>query len=179
MNVSLSAPRRATAFLSEVVVPRNALLRSLNTAITNVPFVWCYVRHRALQSAGDQAAIVTRLVDPDRVMDGALQPPAWVTHRDTLWFHLTVPSSRIAGESRYVSLFASNNVPVFTTDSIRSALPEFCFVLPSGEVMDFQQYDDNVALPIEAPQDEWAAVNALFVVQFEEPPTKRQRTLDA
>jgi hypothetical protein len=168
--------RRATASLLEVLVPRAALLRSINMAITDIPFVWCYVRHRALQCVGEQAAVVTRLVDPDRVLEASLQPPPWTTQRDTLWFHLPVPSARLPGEARYVGLSASNTVQVWTTDTIPSALPEFCFTLPSGEVLDFEQYDGNLVLPAEAPQDEWAAVSALFVVQYEDPPTaKRQR----
>ena len=65
---------------------------------------------------------------------------------------------------------------VLVTDTIGSALPEFCIVLPSGEVVDFIQYDGNI-LADEVCQDEWASINAMLTVQFEEPPPqKKQRT---
>jgi hypothetical protein len=54
-------------------------------------------------------------------------------------------------------------------------LPEFCLVLPTGEVIDFPQYDDNIALPAEVGQDETVGINAMLTVQFEEAPVKRSR----
>ena len=169
-------PRRATAVLSELVLPRTAVVRTLNVAVLNVPYIWCFVRHRAILPVGDQSVIVHRLSDPGRKPDARLQPPAWTTGRDVLWFLLTLSGARVPGEAQYLSLSSSNTVQVWVTDTIGSALPEFCLVLPTGEVVDFEQYDDNIPLPREVPQDGWACINAMFTIQFEEPPPKRQRT---
>ena len=106
----------------------------------------------------------------------SLRPPAWITGRDTLCFLLSIPGARVPCEARYIALGGSNTIPVWVNDTIGSALPEFCVVLPSGEVLDLQQYDDNIPVPTEAPQDNWACVSAMFVVQFEEPAVKRLRT---
>ena len=120
--------------------------------------------------------VTHRLKDPDQWMqDVRLRPPDWITQRDTLWFLLTVPGGRIPGESRYVALGSSNSVPVNVSDTIGSALPEICLVLPSGEVLDFVQYDGNIVLPAVVPQDEWASISALLTVVFDEPPIKRIR----
>ena len=48
-------------------------------------------------------------------------------------------------------------------------------MLPSGDVLDLLQYDENIPLPAEVPQDEWACINAMLTVQFEDPPVKRLR----
>ena len=134
------------------------------------------VRHRALSLQSDQSTITQRLQDPDRwLTDTRLQPPEWTSHRDTLWFLLAVPSSRIPGKSEYISLGGSNSVPVLVSDTVGSALPEFCLVLPTGEVLEFAQYGDNIPLPSVVPQDEWAAINAVFTVQFDEHGAKRAR----
>ena len=167
--------RRASVSLGEVLIPRVTTIRSINAAITSISFLWCYVRHRAMRPVGDQSMIVNRVSDPDRVLETFLQPPAWTSDRDTIWFLLTIPSARIPGESRYVGLASSNTVQVMVTDSIGSALPEFCLVMPSGEILDIQQYDGNIVLPDEVPPDEWASVSVLLTVQFEEPPQKRPR----
>ena len=110
--------------------------------------------------------------------------------RDVLWFQLTIPSARIPAESEFIGLVSSNTVAVDVNDTIGSALPEFCFVLatppprpvpvggvtpPTGDVLDFLQYDENIQLPDVVPQDEWASVSAMLTVQFEGPPTKRMR----
>ena len=122
------------------------------------------------------SAIVYRPLDRDRqFMEPTLRPPAWIQDRDTLWFQLAIPDARIPGESKYIGLFASNPVPVEVNDNVGASLPEFCLVLPTGEVVDFVQYDDNIPLPAEVPQDEYACISALLAVQFEEPPPKRQR----
>ena len=121
---------------------------------------WCYVRHRALEPVGDQQTIVHRLVDPSRVLDPVLQPPTWTTLKDTLWFQLTVPNARIPGESQYIGLSASNVVSVLVNDVVHMALPEFCLVLPSGEVLDLEQYGGNIPLPAEVSQDESACITA-------------------
>ena len=71
---------------------------------------------------------------------------------------------------------ASNTVQVVVTDSVGSALPEFCLVLPTGDVLDIAQYDDTILVPDEVQQDEWASVSAMSTIQFEEPATKRLRT---
>ena len=162
--------------MSEVLVPRAVIIRSISATISSVPYLWCFIRHRAIQPVGDQSTIVNRLIDPDRVISTYLQPPSWTSGRDTLWFQLTIPSSRIPGESRYIGLVSSNVVQVYVTDSVGSALPEFCLVLPSGEILDIAQYDDNIRLPDEVPQDDWASVNAMLTVQFEEPAPKRMIT---
>ena len=165
--------------LSELLVPRTTLVRSLNAAVLTVPYLWCYVRHRSLETVGDQSAIVHRLSDPGRSTtaagDRATSPPAWVNDRNTLWFMLTTPNARLPGEARYLAFAASNTVPVTVTDAIGSALPEFCVVLPAGDVLDLQQYDDNIPLPAEVSADNSACINALFVIQFEEPAQKRMR----
>lgn len=36
-------------------------------------------------------------------------------------------------------------------------------------------HDDNIPLPSEVPQDEYASINALLAVQLEEPVNKRAR----
>jgi hypothetical protein len=172
------APRRARVVLSELILPRAATVRSVNMTITNVPYVWCFVRQQGVAPAGDQSVITYRLSDPDRVQDAAVQPPAWTTARDTLWFLLTIPGARIPGDARYLSLSGSNAVQVVVTGNVGASLPEFCVVLPSGEVVDFQQYDDNIPVPAEGPQDAWACISALLTVQFEVPPVKRQRNTD-
>ena len=132
-----------------------------------------FVGHRAIKPLGDQYTIVNRLLDPDRALPQYLQPPSWTTGRDTIWFQLTNPSARIPGESQYIGLSASNVVPVVVTDSVGSALPEFCLVLPSGELLDIAQYDDNIPLPDEVQQDDWSSVSAMLTVQFDEPSSKR------
>ena len=182
--------RRANVILSEVLVPRNVIIRSLNAAITSLPFVWCFVRHRAVQLVGDQSIIANRLVDPTRgnactlapspaigkMVDPIVQPPAWTLDRDTMIFQLTIPSARIPGESRFIGLASSNTVQVSVIDTVGSALPEFCLTLPSGEVLDLVQYDPIVSLPDEVPHDECAAIIAMLTIQFEEPAAvKRQR----
>ena len=68
---------------------------------------------------------------------------------------------------------------VIVRDTVTLALPEFCLVLPTGEVVDLQQYDDNIPLPAEVPQDESACINALLAIQFEEPRAKKQRVAAA
>ena len=169
--------RRASVSLSEVLLPRYALVRSSNIPVTALPYLWCFVRHRAMQAVGDQSTIINRLVEPDRVLEASLQPPQWTIGRDTIWFQLTVPSARIPGEAHYIGLASSNAVQVNVTDTIGSALPEFCLVLPSGEILDFIQYDGNIVLPNEVPHDDWSGINAMLTVQFEEPvTTKRPRT---
>ena len=55
-------------------------------------------------------------------------------------------------------------------------LPEFCVVLPTGEVIDFEQYGETIPLPAETPQDETATISAMLTIQFEDPPIKRSRT---
>ena len=167
--------RNVSVLLTEVLVPRGVTIRSINGPITAVPYLWCFVRHRAIQPLGDQSTIVNRLLDPDRALPQYLQPPSWTTGRDTIWFQLTIPSARIPGESQYIGLSASNVVPVVVTDSVGSALPEFCLVLPSGELLDIAQYDDNIPLPDEVQQDDWSSVSAMLTVQFDEPPSKRSR----
>jgi hypothetical protein len=164
--------RQASVSLSEVVLPRGVIIRSINAPITSVPYLWCFVRHRAIQPLGDQSTIVNRMVDADRVLSTYLQPPSWTSGRDTIWFQLTIPSARIPGDSQYIGLSASNMVPVVVTDSVGSALPEFCLVLPSGEVLDIAQYGDNIHTPDEVQQDEWASVNVMLTIQFDEPAPK-------
>ena len=173
-GVTPGRTRSASVSLTEVLLPRGVTIRSINAPITAVPYVWCFVRHRAIQPMGDQSTIVNRLLDPDRSLDTHLQPPSWTSGRDTIWFQLTIPTARIPGETQYIGLSASNAVPVLVTDSIGSALPEFCLVLPSGEVLDIAQYDDNIRLPDEVPQDEWASVNAMLTIQFDEPVTAKR-----
>ena len=96
--------------------------------------------------------------------------------RDTMVFQLTLPSARIPGEARFIGLASSNTVQVSVIDTVGSALPEFCVVTPSGEILDLAQYDDNIPLPDEVPHDECSAINAMLTIQFEEPPVlKRQK----
>lgn len=47
-----------------------------------------------------------------------------------------------------------------------AALPELCFVLPSGDVLDFVEYGDNIPLPEECPSDEWAGIYATVRIQM-------------
>ena len=134
-------------------------------------------------------SIINRLIDPDRTTSQTLQPPSWTMGRDVLWFQLTIPSARVPSESEYVGLSGSNTVSVDVNDTIGSALPEFCFVLatppprrcgggvsrPTGDIVDFLQYDENIQLPDMVPQDEWASMSAMLTVQFDGPPAKRLR----
>ena len=168
--------RRASVTLTEVLLPRYAFIRSVNMAVTTLPFLWCFVRHPAMQPVGDQSTIGNRLLDPTRVWETYLQPPNWTFGRDTVWFQLSIPGARIPGEASYIGLSSNNVVQVQVTDTIGSGLPEFCFILPSGEILDFVQYDSNIALPDEVPHDEWACISTMLTVQFEEPPPKRQRS---
>lgn len=168
-------PRRAVAILSELVLPRYAIIRSQRMSVLNVSYLWCFVRHRALTPVGDQSVIVPRLSDPGRNLETHLQPPSWTGSRDVLWFLLTLPGARIPCGSLYLSISGSNTVQVWVNDTTGSALPEFCIVLPSGEIVDFQQYDDNIPLPAEVPQDGSAGVSAMFTIHFDEPPPKRRR----
>ena len=169
--------RRASLSLAEVLLPRFATIRSINMTITALPYIWCFIRHRAIQAVGDQSTIVNRLIDVERVLEAFLQPPAWILGRDTIWFQLTIPSARIPADTQYIGLASSNVVQVTVTDTIGSALPEFCLVIPSGEMLDFIQYNANIPLPDEVAQDDWSGISAMLTVQFDEPQVKRQRTL--
>ena len=91
--------RRASVSLTEVLLPRYAFIRSVNMAVTALPFIWCFVRHPAMQPVGDQSTIGNRLLDPTRVWETYLQPPSWTFGRDTIWFQLTIPGARIPGEA--------------------------------------------------------------------------------
>ena len=73
--------RRATATLSEVLLPRSALLRSINAGVLSLPYVWCFARHQSIEPVDDQAIVAHRLWDPDRVLDPTLQPPDWTDKR--------------------------------------------------------------------------------------------------
>lgn len=78
-------------------------------------------------------------------------------------------------DTQFLGLSGINSVPVYVRDAVTAALPEFCLVLPTGEVIDMEQYDDNIPLPAEVQHDENASASALLMVQFEEPPPKRSR----
>lgn len=157
-----------------------------------------------MRPLGDQSAIVYRPQDPDRVYaDSALRPPSWTRDTDTLWFQLTVPSARIPGESRHVGLSACNAVPtgrvprarrgdatpvgadagqrrrfpprVLPGAAVRPHRDRQDRGAPRGEVVDFVQYDGNIPLPTEAPQDEWASMSVVLTVQFDGSEAKRIR----
>lgn len=182
--------RRATVALSEVLLPRTTAIRTLNMPVTAIPFLWCYVRHRMMRPLADQSVVIHRLFDPDRPLDPHMRPPAWVEQRDALRFQLTIPSAKIPGESRFigqgslrasggnpvVGCASSNTVTVEVVDAVGAGLPEFCLVLPSGEVLDFVQYGDAIVLPREVIHDEYAGISVLLTVQFDEAPVKRFRT---
>lgn len=153
--------------LPEILVPRKANIRTKNCPITTVPYVWCYVRQRTLRPVGEQSTIVHRLVDTtDKLGDDVVLPPDWINGRDTLRFMLAMGSSRIPGESQFICLSTESSMLVDVLDTPGSALPELCFVLPTGEVLDFVMYDDNIPLPNEVAHDEWAGIFATVRVQF-------------
>jgi hypothetical protein len=175
--------RRATVSLTELIVPRHAPLRPGALPITALPFVWVFVRHRALVPVGEQAAAPRpMLVGPrppgwttDRP-SAAAAPPGWVNRADTLRFVCAVPSARMCGEAAYSNLSGGAPVSVQVVDTSLVAALEVCVVLPSWEVLDVVEYDDPDGLvPLEAPGDDHAGVSVLLSLQFDEAPAKRAR----
>ena len=165
-NFQSNNSRRALVTLPELMVPRRAVIRTRNTGILGLPYVWCYVRQRCLQPViGEQASILHEVTD-EGIGDVVLAPPAWITARDTLRFLLTVGSGRVPGGSQFLSLYADNPVVADVLDVPGSALPEFCLVLPTGEVLDFLMYDESIRFPNEVPHDEGAGIYATLRIQF-------------
>lgn len=88
------------------------------------------------------------------------------SNRDTLRFFLTLGSARIPGESQFISLYTDTSVLVDVTDNPCAALPELCFTLPSGEILDFLMFDEiNSPIPAEVAHDEWAGIYATVRLQ--------------
>lgn len=116
------------------------------------------------------------MIDPEKPSVDIVQPPDWIDHRDTLRFLLALGSARIPGECQFISLLTDSSVLVDVLDTPGSALPELCFVLPSGEVLDFYMYDNNVPLPLEVGHDEWAGIYATVRLNFlDDRPEKRSK----
>lgn len=167
--------RRALVMLPEVLVPRTTLIRTRNSAITTVPFLWCYIRQRSLRPVGSQSSIVNRVADLDRSLPGAHYPPDWIDQSDTMRFLLVLGSARIPGESQFITLSTDSSVLVDTLDTPGSSVPEICLTLPSGEILDFQMYDGAADLPNEVPHDEWAGIYATVRVVFLKDDAKQAR----
>jgi hypothetical protein len=72
--------------LTEVLLPRTALLKPVNGFITSLPYVWCFVRHRALLPAVDQSIVVHRMSDTENSITPERRAPDWIFSRDSLWF---------------------------------------------------------------------------------------------
>ena len=174
-NVGSANRRRATVYLADVTVPRSTLVRPLNAPILIVPFLWCFVRHPAIFPSEDQAAVVHQILDPNRLIAPELRPPNWISHRDTMRFFLATPNAHVPCGCPFINLPSSGSVQVQIMGNVVTSLPEFCFVLPSGDMVDIVMYEDNCALPVEGGHDETAGINVLLTVQFEEPALKRVR----
>ena len=169
-NATVAAPRRASVALSELILPRLAAVRRHGgTPVTALPFLWVYVRHRALRPVADAAVYAGRRMMMTPLASGraAAAPPGWVYQRDTLCFLASVPAARING-SRFLSCVGAATVTVEVSDAPAAAVPEVCIVLPSsGEVLDLAEYGDGVPLPREIAPDENADVHCLLTVHFE------------
>jgi hypothetical protein len=153
--------------LSEVIVPRYAAVRSLGVTITSVPYLWCLVRHRALEPVGHHVVVAPRVIDSDGASP-VRSAPAWTGDRAVFHFQLPVSSARISGEARFISLAGNQTIRAVAVDVVTASLPEFCLLLPSGQVLDLAQYDDNAPLPAEVPPDETAGVTASLLVEIGE-----------
>lgn len=90
---------------------------------------------------------------------GVTLPPAWVDRRETLRFLMSISSARIPGDGQFITFGTDATFVVELSDHPGSALPEVCFVLPTGEVVDFEMYDGGM-VPTEGPHDEWAGMYA-------------------
>ena len=179
-------------------------IRTRNSPITSVPYVWCYLRQRTLRPVGDQAIITHRVMDTAKGNpDDFIEPPAWVNNRDTLRFLLALGSSRIPGESQFICLTTDTQAIVDVTDTVGSSLPPGgCLrrsgvprggscaspcragrswtspsgMPPRGHPPERVMYDEAGLLPVEVPHDEWAGIYATVRISFlDEPPTKKQR----
>ena len=131
---------------------------------------------------GDSVVFSGRRViaESDR-RQGVHSPPPWVLDRDTLCFLVSIPAARNYGDNCPVmSCTGSAAVAVEVTEAAPAdALPEFCIVLPSGEVLDLEEYGDGGALPREVANDENAAVQCQFTLRFEtivRPSCKREHS---
>ena len=71
---------------------------------------------------------------------GGVTPPSWVQRGSTIRFLLALASARIPGESQFLTLSTDAAVVVELEDAAVSAVPELCFVLPSGDVLDLVEY---------------------------------------
>jgi hypothetical protein len=155
--------RVATITLTELLLPRRAVIRSTGGAITSVPYLWCLVRHSALEPVSTLTNIYPRVTDTGR---GRFEPPAWTRDRTAIAFQLTVAGARIPGECQFISLSGTVPVRALARGSVTAALPEFCLLLPSGEVLDFVQYRGDAPLPPEAYPDETAGITVTLVVEM-------------
>ena len=160
--------QRARVTLPEVLVPRQATIRGLNCPITALPYVWCFIRARHIRAIAEQSTVVPRVAEYGGVsMHGSSSnPPSWINSGTTVRFLLGLGSARVPGECQFITLSTDASVIVEIEDVIGSALPELCFLLPSGNLLDFAEYDDNIPLPDECPSDEWAGVHATVRIQL-------------
>ena len=172
--------RRATVSLPEIIVPRSTLIRSLRQPITAISFMWAFVRHGAIQLMANQAMISHRILEESLVnrIERTLQPPPWIDSRDTMQFHVAITGGKTPCNSAFIGLSSSNTIQVEVIGSVGGFLPELCFVLPNGEVLDFLMYDEGESsLPFDVVHDDYASMTSMFTVQFESPPdVKRMRT---
>ena len=172
-----SNPRRATVTLVDVAVPRTSKIRGLNKNILTVPFLMCFIRHPCIVNSEDQAYMGLQTIATGFLgIEEKRRPPVWVLQRDTVMFTLMITNARVPGDHSFVGLPSSGSAQVLVTGSVLSAFPECCMVLPTGEVLDFVEYDDDtLLLPVEVGYDDSTSINVILNVQFEEPAFKRVR----
>lgn len=119
----------------------------------------------------EQSTVVPRMVEYGASYLSAsaattMSTPTWVNRTTTIRFLLALGSARIPGECQFLTLSTDAQVVVELDDAIGSALPELCFVLPSGDMVDFIEYNDNIPLPEERPSDDWAGMHATVRIQL-------------
>lgn len=97
-----------------------------------------FVRHSAWRSVGEQASIVWRPIrsgnDTPRGDSVRIQPPSWIDDRDTLPFLISIPSTKIPGDSMFIGGASSNTLQVEIVTNIGATLPECCLVLPNQDM---------------------------------------------
>jgi hypothetical protein len=168
-------PRQGRLSLAELILPRRQHVAGTGRTVCALPYLWVFVRHRALRPRGDGCIATTwwsTITGGNDTGAGAgttrLLPPAWVLHRDTVCFAVSVPNGRIPSLCPFMSCSGSAAVAVDVCESPAAAAPEICIVLPSGAVLDWEEEEDPAQQVRESLPDDNVGIHTHLTLQMDD-----------